>query len=114
MQRLVSFCEHVRQGDFEGLLNEINRFHPETEISEAACLTSPAAQLKMLVTNFPEATAGYLAKVETALGAEQTDALIHLFLNAKTEEALALIDSSNCDELIEFRFLLSQTNSTKE
>lgn len=114
MQRQVSFCEHVRQGNFEGLLNEINRFHPETESSEAAYLTSPAAQLKILVTNFPEATADYLAKVETALGAEQTDDLIHLFLNANKEEALALIDSLNCDELVEFRLLLSQTNSTKE
>jgi len=114
MQRLVSFCEHVRQGDFEGLLNEINRFHPETEISEAAFLTSPAAQLKMLVTNFPEATAGYLAKVEVALGVEQTDHLIQLYLDSKTQEALAMIDSSNCDELKEFRFLLSMTDVTKE
>jgi len=114
MQRQVSFCEHVRQGDFEGLLNAINKLYSETESTEVFGLTSPAAQLKMLITNFPEATVGYLAKVETALGAEQTDTLIHLFLNSKTQEALALIDSSNCDELKEFRFLLRQINPTKE
>lgn len=114
MQRQASFCEHVRRGDFEGLLNEINKLYPENESIEVFDLISPAAQLKMLVTNFPEATVGYLTKVETALGSEQTDTLIHLFLNSKTQEALELIDSLNCDELKEFRFLLRQTNSTKE
>lgn len=29
MQRQVSFCEHVRQGNFEGLLNEINKLYPK-------------------------------------------------------------------------------------
>lgn len=114
MQRQVSFCEHVRQGNFEGLLNEINRLYPEPESAEASALISAIAQLKMLVTSFPEATVEYLTTVEAALGVEQTDRLIQLYLDSKTQEALAMIDFSNCDELKEFRFLLSMTDSTKE
>jgi len=110
MQRQVSFCEYAHRGDFAGLLDEINRLYPEAESTEATFLTSPAAHLRMLVKDFPEATAGYLARVETVIGIEKTDALINLYLNSKTKEALELIDSLNCDELGEFRFLLSLSN----